>query len=700
MARKTSDRTEAVELLTILREEEPLGPNSLSEDGKESGRATDKPAQKHNRKNNTENWKRSLYLGSLSSIVVLLFNISFVAWAVSHHDLTNNRGVLFTGGCNKAKRLSTGIHLVINILSTLLLCASSYTMQCLCAPTRAEIDRAHQKNKWLDIGVPSMRNLLRISKIKLVLWSILLLSSLPLHLFYNSTIFSTITDREYEIFAGNKPFSNFNPDNVRPPHDSFHKNGSLWINPYFSFSRLVEKGVNNELYHMNNADCMSAYATNFQSEYGNVLLLTDDFHPNDTDFAFLISEMVSTPVRGNNPYGWMCCDTTAYFCNPDGLCRDQLPAIRAHPDNWTVSGYRVKSCLAEKLPGKCKLEYSLTLAVIVIIFNIIKAVIICAVALTMTDLPILTTGDAVASFLKVPQTTPRDNCLMTRKLANKPISSPLPYNSNPQRWATAVSISRWTTCIISYTTAIAICVALLCFGLSQVSNKGKIWSGLGITNTETLISGDAWPSSLLANTIIANTPQVIFSILYFASNSVFTAMALAAEWSNNAVQRKGLRVSTAPHGSQRTTYFLSLPYTYAVPLIVLSTLLHWLISQSLFLVNVEAYTMELERLPLFDFATCGYSAVAIVSAICVGGFMLICLVGMGFRRLGSGRPVAGSCSRAIAAACYPSSGEMGIETMPLQWGVVYSELENGMEVGHCALSNEEVETPVEGSLYI
>ncbi|KAB8263109.1 hypothetical protein BDV32DRAFT_9105 [Aspergillus pseudonomiae] len=703
MIQKRFDRAETVELLSIPRDEEPLGPDSSSEAGKDiCDRKAVESTRKHNKKRKTENWKRSLYLGSLASVIVLLFNVSFVAWAVSHHDLTENRGVLYTGDCTKTKRMSTGLHLVINILSTALLCASSYTMQCLCAPTRTEIDRAHLKNQWLDIGVSSVRNLFRISKMKLILWLILALSSLPLHLFYNSTIFSTITNVEYEIFAGNKPFSDFNANTVRPPHDDIETDTVRYMNPYFSFARMLEKGQHGELYPLKNADCMSAYATNFQNEYGSVLLLTDDFHPNDTDFDFLSYQGASTPMRGNNPYAWMCCNHTVYACDMQTICRDQLPEIRAHVDNWIVGGYRVKSCLAERIPGKCKLEYSLPLAIIVIIFNVVKAIIICAVALTMTELPLLTTGDAVASFLKTPETRKRDHCLTSKTLANSPPSGPILYKGKPQRWATAVSIVRWIICIICYTIAIAICIGLLCFGLSQLGNKGQIWSGLGITNTDTLISGNAWPPSLITNTIIANTPQVVFSMLYFVSNSVLTAMTLAAEWSNYALYRKGLRVSSTPQGSQRTTYFLSLPYTYAIPLLVFSTVLHWLISQSLFLVNVETYNMQLERFRSFDFATCGYSPVAIVSAIVVGGVMLLGLVGLGFRRFASGMPVAGSCSRAIAAACYPGSSVEGdgVETMPLQWGVVDEGTADGVGIGRCAFSGGEVAMPSDGVVYM
>lgn len=69
-----------------------------------------------------------------------------------------------------------------NALGTLLLSGSNYCMQVLCAPTRRELDQAHAQGRWLDIGVPSFRNLWRISPKRVVVWWVLGLSSIPLHL--------------------------------------------------------------------------------------------------------------------------------------------------------------------------------------------------------------------------------------------------------------------------------------------------------------------------------------------------------------------------------------------------------------------------------------------------------------------------------------------------------------------------------------
>lgn len=63
-----------------------------------------------------------------------------------------------------------------------------------------------------------------------------------------------------------------------------------------------------------------------------------------------------------------------------------------------------------------------------------------------------------------------------------------------------------------------------------------VWSiGLGAPNQQTLSQGEGWPSVIIALIFIANSPQVIFSTLYFAFNSLISAMTLAHEWSQYAV---------------------------------------------------------------------------------------------------------------------------------------------------------------------
>jgi hypothetical protein len=120
-----------------------------------------------------------LHFAAWASIVFTI-NLIITIWSSVTHG--KNKGLLMEGDCAQIKRLNSGLHILINLLSTILLSGSNYCMQCLSAPTRKEIDKAHTTRKWLDIGIPSVRNLRHISRRKLALWLLLGGSSVPLHL--------------------------------------------------------------------------------------------------------------------------------------------------------------------------------------------------------------------------------------------------------------------------------------------------------------------------------------------------------------------------------------------------------------------------------------------------------------------------------------------------------------------------------------
>jgi hypothetical protein len=95
-----------------------------------------------------------------------------------------NEGVatIFTGNADDVSRMSTLLHIVINVLSTLLLSASNYAMQVLTAPTRDQCLEAHRQGNFLDIGIPSLCNITSISLRSKLLCVALATSSIPLHL--------------------------------------------------------------------------------------------------------------------------------------------------------------------------------------------------------------------------------------------------------------------------------------------------------------------------------------------------------------------------------------------------------------------------------------------------------------------------------------------------------------------------------------
>lgn len=95
-------------------------------------------------------YRFSMICGTVTALVVFVINVVLTLWAIRKSEVKNGISTIQRGSCDDAKQLMVGIHLIINILSTLLLGASNYSMQCLSSPTRGEIDKAHGKGIWLD----------------------------------------------------------------------------------------------------------------------------------------------------------------------------------------------------------------------------------------------------------------------------------------------------------------------------------------------------------------------------------------------------------------------------------------------------------------------------------------------------------------------------------------------------------------------
>jgi hypothetical protein len=88
-----------------------------------------------------------------------------------------------------------------------------------------------------------------------------------------------------------------------------------------------------------------------------------------------------------------------------------------------------------------------------------------------------------------------------------------------------------------------------------------------------------------------------------------------------------------------------------VPMIGLSALLHWLISQSIFLAAVSEYDIDGSLIDAFAIATCGYSPIGMIFVLMVGAAMILILAIAGYLPMSKGMPIVGSCSAAIAANC-------------------------------------------------
>jgi hypothetical protein len=172
-------------------------------------------------------------------------------------------------------------------------------------------------------------------------------------------------------------------------------------------------------------------------------------------------------------------------------------------------------------------------------------------------------------------------------------------------------------------------------------------------------------------------------------NRLYSCMCLSKEWNDLGHYRRSLRV-TSPRGSQRSTYFLSLPYHYVVPFLTISITTHWVLSQSLFLVAIDVFDEDGNLDNAQSILTCGFSCIALIFLIGIGWLIFIAGVGLGLRKYKGGMPLAGSCSAALSAACHPPLDEAEVALVPVKWGVV--GIYRG--IGHCALSGRYVSPPI------
>lgn len=263
------------------------------------------------------------------------------------------------------------------------------------------------------------------------------------------------------------------------------------------------------------------------------------------------------------------------------------------------------------------------------------------------------------------------------------------------------------TYYLSYLSSLLTLTFFLVWGIKAMSGPHdfrSIWSvGFGKVSELALITfnnsyeDEDVGKQIIQSALSSNLPQVFFSVLYFHYNGVFTAMLAAKEWGDFGVRRRSLRVSSDPSGQQRSTYFLQLPYRWSIPLLAMSILIHWMLSQSIFLVAVEQSEWNLIEI------NCGYSPVAIICVILASLVLVVAVVVTGCLYLPTSIPVVGSCSLAIAAACHHHEGipQPEASLAALRWGVMKRHDHEGDEngIGHCGFSAEYVEEPQEGVQY-
>ena len=390
----------------------------------------------------------SVFVCTATAATVLVINSILTLWASVKYGLNKGIATIQEGNCSETQNLSLWLHLAINVLSTVLLSASNYCMQCLASPTREELDRAHQRQMWLDIGVPSVRNLRGISWYKIWLWWSLALSGIPLHLLYNSAVFSTLAAVEYTVYAGS--------------NDLVAGTNVNWSSPIIGPTpghTLQELRNASSWQRLSNAECISAYGRPFVSSHGDLLAVSPDL--NTSDPALYIADM-STDLAGSNglPYDWICASVSSSNCSINTILKTatswSLQNVTSTSEALKNGVYpttnppniAVDHCLSVPVEERCRLQFSLVIMGVVIFCNLVKATCMFLTLFYHKSQPLVTLGDAIASFLQHRDPTTENMCLADKKtfIEDQWNYAGGPWQAKRHKWFSGASKRRWYIC--------------------------------------------------------------------------------------------------------------------------------------------------------------------------------------------------------------------------------------------------------------
>ena len=215
---------------------------------------------------------------------------------------------------------------------------------------------------------------------------------------------------------------------------------------------MRDKAAKGTLERLENRDCINQYGQTLQSRRRNVLLVSkgdifqsvvNDLSSNGSYRASVYHELgehskVSSNayyIGGYNSFGlgddaapddtkdfkWICSglDLTSSYIN--SKCAQEIGKLGKAPDSWSVQisdadldhgRFPVDYCLSERSESLCRLHFFGSIAILITALNFFKACIILFTALWIQESPLMTMGDAVASFLEKGDPTTKRMCLL------------------------------------------------------------------------------------------------------------------------------------------------------------------------------------------------------------------------------------------------------------------------------------------------
>ena len=371
-------------------------------------------------------------------ILILILNLILACWLIPRTDSIGDLVVISSPSCQSMKNLVLALHLLINLLATLTLAASNYCMQILISPNREDLDRAHKGQRWMCIGIPNIRNLAHIPWKRRIPWLILALSSLPIHLLWNSVIVGELAANDYYVGLVSLDFT------TGGPVDCSAVSGESSDSYTLDFSFACEQGwlaaMRADPTNLTVGECIKSYSKTFVSDYSNIALVMN--YRNSTNSLLALEGVISfTDSLQNSLQDW----ATREPENP----AEWIPS----PGSPALADTTVKYCLAQRTPHTCDVGIVPIVAWIALVPNALKVISFFStlVYTFKASTPLVTIGDMIESLILKPDSS--NSLKSTTPLKNDPDfwyvqRRRLPWLPERRRWICGASCGAWLSIFV------------------------------------------------------------------------------------------------------------------------------------------------------------------------------------------------------------------------------------------------------------
>jgi hypothetical protein len=575
----------------------------------------------------------------LVSYTLIMFSAATTIVTIVAFVLTRNRSEasslsfqstpIYKGQCDSRslQYLNLFAHLFVNCVGTVILGLSNYIQQLCASPTIQDVSEGFQNRGDILFGSNSPTAVFRLGQRSLTaLWIALLITSLPLHLTLNG-------------------ITGFAAKSVEATRTALFLNETNQLTP-------VELSWTN----------VSSYAC------ANLLI---------SSRAHVVSF-----------------DNITIIVNTD-ISSAALTYYNGTGEEYYASSSDMDYCLVNEIQSECQLTlrwFPLLMADVAIVAKAIMASLAIRRHPHFKKQQFITVGDMVVLAARhpeirqfLPDTGPWRGAVFDRPYAPQRIQ----WRKTLGRLDLLVALCWWLSAVgvlaLGITSweeivgGLQLSVSFRRFGLGTEDPATTLASG---TTGKPFQEGPPFP----AQVIWANLPQVWLTIGYLTWNNMIGRIWLEKEWRSYYGKRKLPRVSyNSRQPGVRSARWLQLPYWLTGLLMSVSIFLHWLVSQTLFV--VEIYFANPNISSVFHLH---YSPLAIIF---VGTLSLILVLGITiyyFVPIKTWMPVMAGSARVVFESCSK------LNTLP-RTGIGWGDISMGND--RCAGFGGIVGTMVEGVRY-